>query len=209
MPENRAGRSSFLRGGSIYESGAIQRSIIIWFGFQMMLWVVFAISYFTHKEAWQNTQVIVTYTATFRGWWSTFFYILLNNLFICTLIAAGNIFVRFNIITPGLLILLIQAVMIGWLAGSNGFEFPFENVRAANLQYLQIGLWETTAYALVCSVTVTKSLLVSDTFPPQKWSLVRKFKDIKPCVTETVLLSLAAVCLIVAAVIETFKLVIS
>ena len=57
--------------------------------------------------------------------------------------------------------------MIGWLAGANGFEVPFINVTAANMQYLRIGLWETTAYSLVCGVTLTKSLLISETFPPK------------------------------------------
>lgn len=71
---------------------------------------------------------------------------------------------RFNTIIPGLLTLVLQAVTIGWLAGANGFEVPFSSITAANMQYLKIGLWETTAYALVCSVTLLKSLLIAVRF---------------------------------------------
>lgn len=117
----------------------------------------------------------------------------------------GNLFVRFNIITPGLLVLVIQAVMIGWLAGSNGFEVPFANVKAANMQYLRIGLWETTAYALVCAVTLPKSLLIADTFPAKKWSQTRNLKDIDLSITETSILLLGAIGLLVAAIVETFS----
>lgn len=112
---------------------------------------------------------------------------------------------RFNIITPGLLVLVIQAVMIGWLAGSNGFEVPFANVKAANMQYLRIGLWETTAYALVCAVTLPKSLLIADTFPAKKWSQTRNLKDIDLSITETSILLLGAIGLLVAAIVETFS----
>jgi heme/copper-type cytochrome/quinol oxidase subunit 3 len=97
--------------------------------------------------------------------------------------------------------------MIGWLAGANCFEVPFINVTAANMQYLRIGLWETTAYSLVCGVTLTKSLLISETFPPKKWSQTRKLKDIKLSITEIIILLISSIMLIVAAIIETYSII--
>ena len=55
--------------------------------------------------------------ATVGGWWSTLFYIIISNSIICILIIIGNVFVRFSYITPGLLVIAIQAVMIGWQIG--------------------------------------------------------------------------------------------
>lgn len=193
--------------GRIYQLGAIKRTIIIWLSFQGLLWLVFGISYFTHRDAWLNVVEIDPGTATLGGWWITFLYIVLSNLFICLLIMAGNIFVRFNIVTPGLVVLVIQAVMIGWLAGSNGFEVPFVSVTAANIQFLRIGLWETTAYALVCAVTLPKSLLVAEKFPAKAWSQTRKLKDIKFSKDEISIFLLGITVLIIAAIIETFALI--
>lgn len=207
MERDKATNNNVSRKRFIYQLSAIKRSIIIWLGFQGILWLVFGISYIIHKEAWLNVVEIEPVTAAVDGWWSTFLYIILNNLVICVLIIVGNIFVRFNIITPGLVVLVIQAITIGWLAGSNGFEVPFANVTAANIQYLRIGLWETTAYALICAVTLPKSLLVAETFPAKKWSQTHKLKDIKLSNSEICILLLGIIVLIIAAIIETFALI--
>lgn len=187
---------------SIYEFSAIKRSIIIWLGFQIILWFVFGVSYITHKEAWTSIIEVESSTAAVGGWGTTFLFIVINNFIICLLIIAGNLFVRFNMITPGLLVLVIQAIMIGWVAGSNGFEVPFANVEAANMEYLKIGLWETTAYALTCAVTLPKSLHIAETFPAKEWSQTKKLKDVKLSTTEIIILLAGVVVLIVAAIIE-------
>jgi len=192
---------------SIYQFGAVKRSVLVWMGFQFLLWLVFGISYMFNMNAWSNVDIVDPATAAVGGWWSTFLFIILSNLSICALLAAGNIFVRFGPITPGLLVLAIQAVMIGWLAGSNGFEIPFTSVGAANLQFLKIGLWETTAYALICAVTLPKSLLIAETFPAKKWSQTRGLKDISFTAVETSIIVLSCIMLIVAAIIETYAIV--
>jgi uncharacterized membrane protein SpoIIM required for sporulation len=137
---------------------------------------------------------------------STFLFIAINNLIVCALIVAGNLFARFSLATPGLLVLLVQAIMIGWLAGSNGFEVPFLSVKAANIQFLKIGLWETTAYALACAVTLPKSLNISDTFPAKKWTQTRKLKDVKFNTAEIWVSVFAGGVLVIAAAIEAFVL---
>ncbi len=119
----------------LYQLNAIKRSIIIWLGFQVILWLVFAVSYYFHSEAWLNVVEVEPITAAVGGWWSTFLFILLNNLFICGLIIAGNLLARFSTVTAGLPVLLIQGVMIGWLGGSNGFEVPFLNTTAQVVKY--------------------------------------------------------------------------
>jgi hypothetical protein len=207
MKEEKAENSIIQRIGNIYQLSAIKRSVIIWLVFQCILWLAFGISYIINKDAWSNVIEVESAAAAVGGWWSTFLFIIVSNLFICILIILGNVFVRFNIITPGLIILVVQGIMIGWLAGSNGFEIPFASVKAANLQYLRIGIWETTAYALTCAVTLPKSLLIADTFPAKKWSQIRKFKDIKTSITETIILFLCVVLLIAAAIIETFAII--
>jgi len=191
----------------IYQISPIKRSIIIWLGFQGILWLVFGISYITHEEAWLNVVEIEPVTAAVGGWWSTVLFIVLSNILLCTLIIVGNIFVRFSNVTPGVIVLIIQAVMIGWLAGSNGFEVPFANVTAANIQYLRIGLWETTAYALACAVTLPKSLLIAETFPAKEWSETHRLKDIRLSNSEIYILLSAFIVLIIAAIIETFAIV--
>lgn len=207
MEREKIGRAIISRIRNIYNLNAIMRCIIIWLGFQAILWIVFGLSFLTHEEAWLNVVEVEPSAAAEGGWWSTFLYIIVNNFIICLLIIVGNLFARFSIVTPGLLVLVMQAIMIGWLAGANGFEVPFVSVTAANLQYLRIGLWETTAYALVCAITLPKSLLIAETFPAKKWSQKRKFKDINLSFTELCILLLSGIMLITAAVIETFAII--
>ena len=125
-----------------------------------------------------------------------------RNFFLLLLIVFGNLFVRFGAVTPGLLILLVQGILIGWVAGSNAFEYPFGSVLEANIQYLKVGLWETTAYALICGVTLTKSLYIADTFPAKTWSQVRKLKNLKFSTEEKLMALLSVILLATAAYIE-------
>ncbi len=192
--------------GSIYHMGALKRSVVIWIGFQVALWLIFGISYIINREAWINVTEVDSASAAVGGWWTTLLFIIVNNFIICMLITAGNLFVRFNVITPGLLILALQAVMIGWMAGSNGFEVPFTSVAAANIQYIKIGLWETTAYALACAVSLPKSLLIAETFPAKEWALKRKLREVKLSAAETVVVLLGGLALVGAAIIETFAI---
>jgi hypothetical protein len=83
-------------------------------------------------------------------------------------------------------------VIIGWTAGTNGFLEPFATVGAANAAFLRIGLWETTAYVLICGVTLNKSLLVADTFPARKWTKTTGWKEISFTRSE-ILISIATI----------------
>ena len=186
--------------------GVYKRSLILLVFFQMILWIIFGLSYFFNQEAWINIVQVAPETAAVGGWFSTFFYILFMNSIICLFIVVGNIFVRFNLITPGLVVLLIQAISIGWLAGSNGFEVPFISVREANLQFFKIGFWETTAYVLACSITLPKSLYIANTFPAKQWDTVRKFRELKLSKKEQLLVIICAILLVSAAVIETVSI---
>jgi len=120
------------------------------------------------------------------------------------LIALGNLFVRFGNITPGLAILGIQAVIIGWTAGTNAFTEPFQTVTAANAAFLRIGLWETSAYVLICAVTLPKSMLVSSTFPAKAWVKSTPLKDVRFTKLEIVIGGLGLVVLCLAAIVEAF-----
>ena len=128
------------------------------------------------------------------------------NSLVMLLIAGGNVFARFGWVTPGLVVLVVQGLQIGWLAGSNGFEAPFPTVEAANLAFLRVGLWETTAYALVCGVTLTKSLNVSATFPPRAWTETRGLSQLRLDSAEALLAAIALALLLGAALSETLLL---
>lgn len=193
-------------GGNIYKMGSIVRSIAIWIGFQMVMWAVFLLSFIINKESWFNVITVEPSSAAVGGWWTTILFVTASNLFICLLIIGGNIFVRFSMFTPGLAILFLQAISIGWLAGSNGFEIPFTNTASANIQFLKVGLWETTAYSLVCAVTLPKSLYISETFPAKVWAMKHKLKDLNFNNSEIALLVLSGIALISASIIETFTI---
>jgi hypothetical protein len=151
----------------------LPRAGILWVTFMTLLWAVFGLGIVTHPEAWRNIQPVEPETG-----WNIFWFILGNNCIILGLIIAGNLFVRFGQITPGLIVLGIQAIMIGWTAGTNGFTEPFQSVTAANAAFLRIGLWETSSYVFICAVTLSKSLLISDNFPAKRWVKTTSLKDL-------------------------------
>lgn len=158
---------------NLYEMSVLPRTSLLWLVFMAVLWTIFAAGLVTHPQAWSNIPPV----APEKGW-NVFWFIVRNNFLILVLITVGNLFVRFGKITPGLIVLGVQAIMIGWTAGTNGFWEPFQSVAAANAAFLRIGLWETSAYVLICAVTLSKSLLVSDTFPAKRWAKTTPIKDL-------------------------------
>ena len=192
---------------NLYKADVWKRTLIIWLFCQIVMWLIFGVSYLCHQDAWINVSDVVGNNDSINEWWSLFLFIVFNNLFICILIMIGNWFVRFNIITPGVLILLLQIIGIGWVAGSNAFEFPFTSVSEANIQYLKIGLWEVTAYIFSFSATISKSLNESNRFLPNKWDKTRSLKEMKPNKSEILIIAIAVILIIVAALIETFSLI--
>lgn len=190
----------------LYRANVYRRVIIIWVAFQAVMWIVFAINYFYNPDAWMGVPETGYMDRGSGGCLKTFLAISGNNLILLLLIAGGNIFVRFGVFTPGLLILLVQGIVTGIVAGSNSFEFPFADVHEANIQYLKVGLWETTAYALACAVTLTKSLYIASTFPARRWAETRKLKEIKFDTPETIVAVTSILLLIVAAFVEAILL---
>lgn len=187
--------------------GVLKRSVVIWVLFQIVLWITFGIAYYFNLDAWNRGADIIHTVSTEDSLFKTFFIIIVNNLLLFFLIALGNIFVRFGIVTPGILILLFQGIMIGWTAGTNSFEYPFPSVLEANIQYLKVGLWETTSYALICGVTLTKSLYISDTFPAKEWSSISKLNEISFNFTERILAVVSLAILVLSAFIEAILII--
>lgn len=185
----------------LYDLSVVARTGLLWVAFMAVLWTVFAIGLSAHPEAWSS---IVPFEPE-RGW-KVFALIIVSNSLILALIALGNLFVRFGNLTPGLVILGLQAIMIGWTAGVNGFTEPFQSVAAANATFLRIGLWETSAYVLICAVTLPKSLLVSNTFPAKAWVKTTPLKDLMFTKVEVVIAVLGLVALYGAAAVEAFSL---
>jgi hypothetical protein len=173
--------------GKLCEMPVISRASLLWLGFMVLLWGTFGVGLLTHPQAWINVQTVEPEIG-----WGVFWYILRNNLGLLLLIFGGNLFVRFGKATPGLVVLVLQAVMIGWTAGTNGFLEPFPTVAAANTAFLRIGLWETAAYALICGVTLNKSLLIADTFPARKWTKTFGWREISFTRSE-ILISIGAI----------------
>lgn len=177
----------------------IQRSVVLWIAFMAAMWTVFGIGLLTHPGAYTNLPEVARATG-----WQTAAFIMGNNGVLLLLIVAGNLFVRFGNVTPGLLIVAYEAVVIGWTAGTNGFMEPFATVAAANAAFLRIGLWETTAYVLLCAVTLPKSLNVAATFPAKQWSITHKLKEIRFSRSEISIAALGITSLVGAALVEAF-----
>ncbi len=182
-----------------FDMPVLPRTGILWVAFMSTLWIVFTVGLITHPEAWINIPPIEPDKGS-----DVFWFIIRNNFFILVLIIVGNLFVRFGKFTPGLIILGIQAIMIGWTAGTNGFMEPFQSVTSANAAFLRIGLWETTAYVLVCAATLTKSLFLSDTFPARRWVKTTPIKDLSFSTAEVFIGSLGFLALITSAYVEAF-----
>ena len=177
----------------------IPRSLIICTAFMVLMWLVFYLGQLTHPQAWSNPILSMPVTG-----WEVLWFILMHNIPLALLIVIGNLFVRFGDFTPGLLILGIRAVSIGWTAGTNSFIDHFSSVSEANLAFLRIGLWETTAYVLICAVTLTKSLYVADSFPAKRWIEIKQLKDIRFTSNEYLIIAVGACCLLWAAFVEAF-----
>jgi len=186
----------------LYKAGVVKRTIVVWIAFQAVLWIVFGITYSLNPDSWRGIYETSHAVSSSDSLLRTFLSIIGNNLILFLLIALGNIFVRFGPFTPGLLILALQGVMIGLTAGANSFEFPFATVWDANIRYLKVGLWETTAYALICAATLSKSLNIAHTFPAQQWAETRKLKDIGFNMAEKIVVLMSVLMLITAAYIE-------
>ncbi len=184
---------------TLYEMSLFRRIAILWIAFMAVLWVTFGIGLWTHPDAYAQVPVSTRETG-----WRVLAYILVNNGLLLSLIVAGNLFVRFGHVTPGLVVLAYQAVAVGWIAGTNGFSEPFPSVAAANSAFLRIGLWETTAYVLLCAITLDKSLNVAATFPAREWTSTRKFEDIRFSRAELAVALLGVLSLLAAAWVEAF-----
>ena len=150
----------------LFEMNSVQRTVVMWIAFMAILWIVFGIGLVTHPDAYTYLPAAGRETG-----WRVAAFILSSNVPLLLLIIFGNLFVRFGDLTPGLLILVYEAVVIGWTAGTECFMEPFPSVAAANAAFLRIGLWETTAYVLLCAVTLPKSLNVAATFPAKEWTI--------------------------------------
>lgn len=184
---------------AIYQSSVWVRTGLLWLAFMVIAWLVAGIAYLTHPQAWQNVPAVQA-----EKGWNVFLFIVASNILLFGLISLGNLFVRFGAVTAGLVILSWQAVAIGWTAGTNGFTEPFPSFAAANRAFLFVGLWETTAYVFICAATVTKSRLISDTFPAREWSEQRSLKDLKFSRAERVVLATSILFLLGAATVEAF-----
>jgi hypothetical protein len=183
----------------LFEMDPLRRSVVLWVAFMATMWIVFGIGVLTHPDAYANLPAPDRATG-----WRVVAFILGNNGVLLLLIFFGNLFVRFGSLTPGLLILAYEAVVIGWTAGTNGFMEPFPSMAAANAAFLRIGLWETTAYVLICAVTLPKSLNVAASFPAKQWSMTRKLKEIHFNRSELSIAALGIFSLVAAALIEAF-----
>ncbi len=183
----------------LFHLDVLARSAILWLAFMCALWAIFAVGVWTHPDAWSNIAEVEVETG-----WSVLAYIVAMNATVLLLIVIGNVFVRFGSVTPGLLVVGWQAIAIGWTAGTNSFAEPFSSVAQANAAFLRIGLWETTAYVLICAVTLDKSLNIADSFPAKQWSEVRRLRDLRFSRAEIAVTVISLTCLLVAALIEAF-----
>ena len=165
----------------------------------VVTWSAAGIAYLTHPQAWQDVRIVQPEKGL-----DVFLYILGMNALLIALIVIGNIFIRFGSVTPGLAILLWQAISIGWIAGTNSFLDPFPSFAEANRAFLYVGLWETSAYVVFCAVTLAKSLFVADTFPAKEWSQTHSTKELHFTKAEWAAIGIGVLFLVGAAYVEAF-----
>lgn len=188
----------------IYKLKLKKRCIVMWIVFQVLLWGIFFIAFFLNKDKWENININKIEQEISIGMCvSSFVRILIMNILIYTIIAAGNLIARINIFTPGTVILLIHAIGLGWLAGINGFSVEFDSLLSANIQFLKVDLWEYTAYILVCCVTMTKSVYILEDYKMRKFEKTSSLKEIKFTKIETKVLAISFAILVTSAIIET------
>jgi hypothetical protein len=183
----------------LLEMSVLKRTAILWVTVFILTFMVFQVAVISHPDAW-----MIDVDRNPETGWSVFLFVIFFNLLLISLIVFGNIFVRFGSVTPGLAILLIQAVNIGWIAGTNAFLEPFTSVASANMAFLRIGLWEITAYVLFCSATYDKSLYISETFPAKKWKETRTLNELHFSKADKIILLLGSISLLSAATVEAF-----
>lgn len=183
----------------LLDMSVFRRSAILWIIIIILSSLVFAVAAMTHPEAWEQV-----YTYPRETGWDIFIFIIGFNLMLIAFITGGNLFVRFGSVTPGLMILLLQSIHIGWIAGTNSFMEPFPSIMSAQFAFLRIGIWEITAYVLFCSATLDKSLYISATFPAREWKETRQLKNLHFSIQERIVLFLGSTAFFSAAIIEAF-----
>lgn len=114
---------------------------------------------------------------------------------------------RFGPVNVGTLYLTVQVVMIGRIAGLNRFEYPMANVGEGLLQFLRVGLWEVTAYAIVAGVTLTKARWIADRPGASTWRERRTWAELDWGRTEWTMLAVATVLLLGSGVVEALWIV--
>lgn len=109
---------------------------------------------------------------------------------------------RFGPINVGALYLTVQVVMIGRIAGLNGFEHPMASVGEGLVQFVRVGLWEVTAYVIVAGVTLTKARWIADRLGAKTWREQRTWAELDWSRTERWMLAVAAVLILGSGFVE-------
>ena len=111
----------------ILNLGAVKRSVVVLLGFQVLLWLVFGISYMLNRGSWVEVAAVEASTAAVGGWWSTFFFILLSKfIYLCSFWQGkylGQVWLHHP--WPSLFCFCRLSLLLLGLTGSLGLRYHF------------------------------------------------------------------------------------
>lgn len=128
------------------------------------------------------------------------------NLANAALIGVASTLFRFGPINVGTAYLTVQILLIGRIAGLNTFTYPMPSVADGLVQFLQVGLWEVTAYIIVAAVTMTKARWIADRLGAAQWRQRRRWRQLAWTSGERWLLAAAVTLILGAGAIEAITL---
>ena len=57
---------------NLYKADVWKRTLIIWLFCQIVMWLIFGVSYLCHQDAWINVSDVVGNNDSINEWWSLF-----------------------------------------------------------------------------------------------------------------------------------------
>lgn len=133
---------------------------------------------------------------------SSFIKTLVYNLFMLSIIIGSNHY-RVRSLTFGYLLLYANTIIMGLFAGTNSFSGGISTYTLDGwLLFLQIGFLEFSAYILACAATVNLAMFHAERWRGERFTRIRRFKEICLSKHERILLLIAFGLLTVAALNE-------
>lgn len=182
----------------LYRQAVFIRIAALWLAVFTVLFASFAL----HLWLGEGYEREVVRPVEVESTWQVLAIALPLNLGMLALIGLSSTLFRFGSLNPGTLVVFVLAFTIGRIAGLNDFEYPMLGIGEGLVRFVQVGLWEMSAYVIVAAVTMTKSRWIADRLGARQWRTERRWRDIEWAGNEIACLGIAVVLIFGAAVVE-------